>query len=109
MPMLIRKEARCSHHEAISARKRNALCAWLPSSGEVGIGCEMLFTENKIQPYAADFAQITIVQTHRALNRRTINRRHLVSGTQIITVITLVDLRRHFWFEPSLQPHRTHW
>ena len=40
------------------------------------------------------------------MNWRAVYRRHLFAGSQIVAVVSLVDLRRHLRFESAAQGHR---
>src|ERR1700730_10204671 len=66
-----------------------------------------LLAEDEIQAHAANFHLVTVLQLHRALDWHAIYRGHFITGAQIITVIVLIDLRRHFWLKPSTQAHRS--
>src|SRR5258706_7541928 len=67
-----------------------------------------LFAIKKIQPYAAHFDQIPVIEFGQRPDFDSIDFRHQVSTSEIIPVFVLVDLRRNTRREPAKQPDSGH-
>ena len=61
----------------------------------------LLIPENKIHAQAANFDRVPIIQSQRPRDGRAVDRRHFVARPNVISVITLIDLRRQLRLEPA--------
>src|SRR5256885_14043011 len=61
----------------------------------------MLFADDEIQTNAANFDQIAVVQSCWSWNGHAIHNRNFVARTDVIAVITLINLGGHLRLKPA--------
>src|SRR5579863_1943680 len=69
---------------------------------------DALFANDEVHAHAADFDEIAVVEANGASDGRAVHGRLLVAGAEIVAVVTLIDLRGHFWLEPAAKPNSGH-
>src|SRR5580692_4904362 len=67
-----------------------------------------LFAKNEVHAHAANFDEVAIVEADRPGNGSAIYGGNLMSGSQIVAIVALIDLCSHFRLEPATQPHSSH-
>jgi hypothetical protein len=70
------------------------------SEGRWGSGCELL-ANNEVKANPANFDEVAVIEANGSGNGRAVDGGNSVASTKVIAVVALVDLCRHFGFEPS--------
>lgn len=73
---------------------------WRRRSGRWGSGHELL-ANNEVEANPANFDEVSIIEANGSGNGRAVDGGNSVASTKVIAVVALVDLCRHFGFEPS--------